>query len=122
MSLASARQALLDGLEAAGIRVYYGWGPFSTPCARIFPGEPWVNLGGALGGKRRQRYEIWAVMGRTDAGASFDEMEALVQQIDAALESLNTFGHAEWHRPVRVDMSGTNYLASRGVVETQMEV
>jgi hypothetical protein len=122
MSLEGARQALLAGLEAAGIRTYYGWGPFATPCARVFPGEPWVSLGGTQGGKRRQRYEIWAVMGRTDAGGTFDELEALVQQIDAALEMLNEFGHAEWHKPIRVDMSGTNYLASRGVVETLTEV
>jgi len=122
MSLKDARTALLAGLEAAGIRAYYGWGAFSVPCARVLAGEPWVSLGGLQGGKRRQRYEVWAVMGRTDSGASFEEMEALVQSIDAALEGMAAFSHAEWHKPVRVDMGGTNYMATRGVIDTMMEV
>jgi len=122
MSLQAARAALLAALEAADIPTYYGWGAFSAPCARVTAGEPWVALPGMQGGKRRQRYEIWAVAGRTDAGATFDEVEALVQKIDNALETVNEFGRAEWHKPVRVDMGGANYTASRGVVETLWEV
>lgn len=122
MSLTDARQQLLDALTAAEIDTYYGWGAFSAPCARIFPSEPWVGRSGLAGGKRTQSWEVWAVAGRTDGGATFDEMEALVQTINATLEQLPQFSHAEWHRPTSTDMGGTRYLACRGVIESMMEV
>jgi hypothetical protein len=122
MSLTSARQALLDALTAADIDTYYGWGAFSAPCARVFPAEPWVSLDGLLGGKRTQRWEIWAVAGKADSGATFDELEAMVIAINDACEPLQPFARIEWHRPTSTDMGGTRYLASRGVIETKMEV
>lgn len=122
MTLHDARQELLDALNAAGVDTYYGWGAFSAPCARVMAGEPWVALNGLLGGKRMQRWEVWAVAGRADAGATFDLMEKLVQDINDAIEPLSRWGHVEWHRPTSTDMGGTRYLACRGIIETMMEV
>lgn len=122
MSLNGARAQLLAALTAADIRAYYGWGAFAAPCARIFPGEPWVAQSGLAGGRRTQRWEVWAVAGLVDSNATFDDMEALVQSINAALEGQAGWGHLEWRRPSIVDMSGGRYLACRGVVETLMEV
>jgi hypothetical protein len=122
VSLNAARTDLMDALTAASIDTFYGWGAFSAPCVRIFPGEPWVGTEGLLSGKRSQRWEVWAVAGRVDAGATFDDMEALVQSVHNALEPLQRWSHLEWRRPAIVDMSGARYLACRGVIETFLEV
>lgn len=123
MSLRSARASLMVALTNADIDTYYGWGAFSAPCARVFPGEPWVEGGGGLaGGMRVQRWEVWAVAGRVDASASFDELEDLVQRINDAIEPLNEWSHVEWRRPAITTMSGTAYIACRGVIETRLEV
>lgn len=122
MSLTDARQSLLDRLTAAEIDTYYGWGAFSAPCARIFPGEPWVATSGLAGGRRTQRWEVWAVAGRTDSNATFDDLEALVQSINDAINQMPDFSHVEWHRPASVEMGGARYLASRGVIEALKEV
>jgi hypothetical protein len=122
MSLTDARSQLLAALEAAEVPAYYGWGPFSTPCARIFPGEPWVAISGLAGGRRTQRWEVWAVAGRVDGGATFDELEALVSSINTTLETVPQFAWAEWRRPAITTMGGTQYYACRGSLETLMEV
>lgn len=122
MSLNDARQSLLARLIAADIDSYYGWGAFSAPCARIFPGEPWVARSGLAGGRRTQTWEVWAVAGLVDSSATFDDVEALVQSINDAINGMPDWGHVEWHRPAYVDMGGARYLACRGVIETLKEV
>jgi hypothetical protein len=122
MSLKSARGELLAALESASIRTFYGMGQFTAPCARIFPAEPWVDVSGALGGRRAQHWEVWAVAGKADATANFDELEELVQSINDALVGLMGWGHPAWRRPANTLMGGTTYLACRGVVETLAEV
>lgn len=122
MSLETARQALFAALTAADIDTYYGWGTFSAPCARIFPAEPWVTLSGLAGGKRTQRWEVWAIAGRTDAGAAYEDLESLVQSINNAIVGLKGFAYPEWRRPALTDMGGARYIASRGIIETLMEV
>lgn len=122
MSLSDAREQLLAALDTAGIRAYYGMGIFQSPCARIFPAEPWVEASGMAGGRRTQHWEVWAVAGKTDAVASFTELEDLVQRINDALVGLNGWSHPAWRRPAITDMGGTRYLACRGVVETLAEV
>lgn len=122
MSLNAARQELLDALKAAEIDTYYGWGQFNAPCARVFPGEPWVALSGLAGGRRTQRWEVWSVAGRADSNATFDALEMLTQQINDAINGMAGWGHVEWHRPAVVDMGGARYLAARGVLETLKEV
>lgn len=122
MSLTTARQDLVTALTAADIDTYYGWGAFSAPCARVFPGEPWVETSGMAGGRRTQRWEVWAVAGRVDSSATFDELEALVMAINAAINGLATFSHVEWHRPSIADMAGAKYLTCRGVIESLQEV
>lgn len=122
MSLNGARAQLMAALTAAEIDTYYGWGVFSAPCARIFPGEPWVALSGLAGGRRTQRWEVWAVAGKVDSGATFEEMEALVTSINTAIDGLQGWGHPEWRRPAITDMGGARYIASRGIIETLMEV
>jgi hypothetical protein len=122
MSLTTARGELLAALEAAGIRSYYGVGAFAAPCARIFPADPWVQLSGLAGGRRTQQWEVWAVAGRSDALATFDELEALVMQINAAVETLPHWNRPSWRRPTVTDMGGTKYFACRGILETLAEV
>jgi hypothetical protein len=123
MSLNASRTELMEALETAGIETYYGWGAFSAPCARIFPGEPWVGLSdGGLGGKRVQRWEIWAVAGAVDSSATFDDLEKLVQDINTCMEGLQVWTHMEWRRPSLTDMGGMRYIACRGVIQTMMEV
>lgn len=122
MSLKGAREDLLNALLPK-IDTYYGWGAFTAPCARIFPAEPWVELSPALaGGRRTQRWEIWAIAGRVDSGATFDELESLVQRINAAVDHMPKWSSLEWRRPTSTDMGGARYLACRGIIQTVMEV
>ena len=120
--LTKSRQELMTALEAADIRTYYGMGKFSAPCARIFPAEPWVEIEGRLNGRRVQSWEVWAVAGRTDSIATFDELEAMVMAIDAAIDPLQSWSHPTWRRPAVTDMGGAKYFACRGTIETIAEV
>jgi hypothetical protein len=122
VTLKDARAELLAALEAASIRAFYGMGTFQSPCARIFPAEPWVDISGSLGGRRAQHWEVWAVAGKSDSLANFDELESLVQSINDAVSGLAGWGHPTWRRPAITDMGGTKYFACRGVVETLAEV
>ena len=122
MSLNAARNELMAALTDAAIDTYYGWGVFAATCARIFPGEPWVDTGGQLGGRRIQRWEVWSVAGAVDSAATFDDMEDLTQRINDALEPLQHWNHIVWRRPTIVDMGGGRYLACRGIIETMLEV
>lgn len=122
MSLTTSRGQLLSALEGAGIRAFYGLGVFAAPCARIYPADPWVALNGQAGGRRTQNWEVWAVAGRVDSGANFDELEALVMGINAALETLPQWNRPTWYRPSVTDMGGTRYFACRGILETLAEV
>jgi len=99
MTLKDNRAELLSVLEAAQIAAFYGMGVFSAPCARIFPGEPWVSLEGRASGRRSQIWEVWAVAGKADAVATFDELEAMVIAIDTALEPLPQWSRPTWHDP-----------------------
>jgi hypothetical protein len=120
--LTKARQQLMDALSAADIRTYYGMGVFSAPCARIFPAEPWVEIDGRLNGRRVQSWEVWAVAGQADSLATFDELEAMVMAIDAAIDPLQSWSHPTWRRPAVTAMGGAKYFACRGTIETIAEV
>lgn len=121
MSLKTAREELLAVISAANIKAYYGAGAFTAPCARVFPSNPWVGPSAYAGGKRTQQWEIWAVAGRTDSAATFDELEALVINISVATESMNGWSRVNWDRPVNAIMGGVTYSACRGVIETKGE-
>jgi hypothetical protein len=120
--LTKAREQLLGALKASGIDAYYGMGQFNAPCARIYPAEPWVEVGGLASGRRIQRWEVWAVAGRTDSLATFDELEAMVMSIDSAIEGMPEWGTPLWRRPAITDMGGAKYFACRGTIETRAEV
>lgn len=122
MSLTSSRAELLAALDAADIRSFYGMGQFSAPCARIFPADPWVALSGQAGGRRTQQWEVWAVAGKSDSIATFDELESLVIAINAAVEGLPNWNRPSWRRPSVTDMGGVRYFACRGIIETLAEV
>ena len=122
MTLKASRQVLLTALETAGINAFYGMGRFTAPCARIFPAEPWVDASGLANGRRTQRYEIWVVAGRTDSEATFDDLEALVQECHNAVSGLQGWSDPVWRRPSNTIMGGTTYFACRGIVETTQEV
>ena len=121
-TLKDARAAILAALEAAGVPAFYGFGKFSVPCARVFPAQPWIAADGLANGRCRQFWEVWAVTGRADAEANFDEMEALVSQIDAVLCRIPNMAGVRWSRPGVVTMSGVQYIACRGQVEALAEV
>jgi hypothetical protein len=122
MSLKDSRQTLLDALGTAGVNAFYGMGAFTAPCARIFPADPWVDLSGLANGRRTQRWEVWAVAGKADAIANFDELEAMVQAINTALAPLQGWSYLAWRRPAVTIMGGTGYFACRGTMETTQEV
>jgi hypothetical protein len=66
---------------------------------------------------------VWAVAGRTDAGATYDDLEQLVITTNKAIDGLPGWSHVEWHRPASTDMGGGNrFMAARGIIETRMEV
>jgi hypothetical protein len=54
--------------------------------------------------------------------ATFDELEAMVVAIDAAVEGLQGWTSLTWRRPAVTDMGGTKYFACRGTIETIAEV
>lgn len=122
MNLKDAREHLMSVLTGADIRTFYGFGKFATPCARIYPAAPWIEPSGLLNGRRIQRWEVWAVSGKVDATASFDDLEALVIKIDNALRNDPQWANLMWQRPGVVNMGGTVYYASRGVILTRAEV
>lgn len=122
MSLKDSRQILLNALQGAGVNAFYGMGVFTAPCARIYPADPWVDLSGLANGRRTQRWEVWAVAGKSDSLANFDELEGLVQAINGALTGLQGWSWPAWRRPSVTDMGGTRYFACRGTVETTQEV
>jgi hypothetical protein len=122
VSLKDNRAELLAAFEAASVPAFYGMGAFTAPCVRIFPADPWVDQAGRASGTRSQHWEVWAVAGRTDSMATFDELEAMVIAIDAALEPLPSWSRPTWRRPAVTDMGGTKYFACRGVIETVAEV
>ena len=122
MTLTDSRAVLLAAFEAAGIPAFYGMGIFTAPCVRIYPAEPWVDRSGLANGRRTQRWEVWAVAGRTDSLATFDELEALVSQIDVAIQGLQGWSQPSWRRPAVTEMGGTKYFACRGTIETTQEV
>jgi hypothetical protein len=120
--LKDSRQLLLDALTAAGIDAFYGMGRFTAPCARVYPADPWVDLSGLANGRRTQRWEVWVVAGKADSIATYDELEALLQQCNAALSGLQGWSYPAWRRPAVTEMGGTRYFACRGVMETTAEV
>lgn len=122
MTLKESRAEILTALEAADVRAYYGMGVFTAPCARIFPAEPWVEVSGRFNGRRTQTWEVWAVAGRADSMATFDELEAMVIAIDTVIDTLPAWSSPTWRRPAVTDMGGTRYFACRGTIETIAEV
>jgi len=122
MSLTTSREILLSALQNADIQAFYGLGAFTAPCARIFAAEPWVDRSGLANGRRTQRWEIWAVAGRTDSLATFDDLEKMVIAIDKVVEGLQGWSSCTWRRPAVTDMGGTKYFATRAVIETTQEV
>lgn len=122
MSLLHAREQLLNAISAANIKAYYGTGNFATPCARIYPAQPWVGPSSLAGGARTQQWEVWAVAGRVDSGATYDDLESLVQAIASATESMQGWSRIVWDRPINVVMGGITYTACRGVTETREAV
>jgi hypothetical protein len=123
MTLKQTRQQLFDAIEATGTNTFYGMGAFTAPCARIFPAEPWVDISGYANGRRTQRWEVWAVAGKADSIATFDELEELVKVINDAVSGLpNGWAHPTWRRPAITLMGGVQYFACRGIVETTQEV
>ncbi len=122
MSLKTAREELVTVIRAAGIKTFYGTGAFTTPCARVFPAEPWVAPSSLADGKRTQRWEVWAVAGRVDSNATYNDIEDLVQDISTALEPLRNWSRLNWSRPTNVIMGGVQYSACRGIIETREAV
>ena len=122
MTLLASRETLLNVIQQAGVNAFYGMGRFTAPCARIFPADPWVDASGLANGRRTQRWEIWVVAGKSDADATFADLEALVQQVNDAVSGLQGWSLPVWRRPANADMGGTRYFTSRGVVETTQEV
>lgn len=122
MTLKDCRQQLLDAIAATGTNAFSGMGAFTAPCARIFPAEPWVDVSGLANGRRTQRWEIWAVAGKADSLANFEEVESLVKVINDAVSGLPHWSYPAWRRPAVTLMGGTNYFACRGTVETTQEI
>lgn len=122
MSLTDSRQVLLDTLAAAEVNAFYGMGRFTAPCARVYPADPWVDRSGLANGRHTQRWEIWVVAGKSDAMATFDELEALLIKCNAALSLLAGWSVPVWRRPAVTEMGGTKYFACRGIMETTAEV
>lgn len=120
--LKDSRQLLLDALTAAGVDAFYGMGRFTAPCARVYPADPWVDLSGLANGRRTQRWEVWVIAGKADSLATYDELEALLQQCNAALTGLPGWSWPAWRRPAVTEMGGTRYFACRGIMETTAEV
>jgi len=122
MSLKDSRETIYNALIAADVNAFYGVGAFTAPCARIFPADPWVDLSGLANGRRTQRWEIWAVAGKADSLATYDELEALVIEINSVLSQLQGWSTPAWRRPSVTDMGGSRYFACRGTMETTQEV
>jgi hypothetical protein len=126
VSLSDSRAELAGAIEAAdtpAIRVFAEpSGQFATPCARVHPASPWVAPSVLRAGKRTQRWEVWVVVGRVDAVASFKLMETMVGKITTALDKLPGWSLIIWDRPAPTDMGGVLYHAVRGTIETSAEV
>lgn len=115
-------QALEDGTDFRANAEPMG--TFAAPCYRLHGASPWLGASDLAGGRRTQRWEVWAVAGKLDAKASLAQVEAMVSAANIAIDSLHTSGNwglIEWERPGPVDMGGTTYFAVRGTIETIRE-
>lgn len=123
--LTDARAELKATLEAAPAsqRVYAEpSGSFAAPCVRLHPASPWLAPSALAAGRRTQRWEVWVVLGKLDSRARYKTLEAMVSAVTMALDKLPSWSAIQWDRPAPTDMGGVNYLAVRGVIETNREV
>lgn len=118
--LSEARQALVTALGTH--RVYQPGQPFTPPCIRIHPGNPWLGPSVLAMGDRTQKWEVWAVAGKGDSKANYVALETLVSTITIALDALPAWSGVVWDRPNPTDMGGVLYLAVRGTIETKKGV
>ena len=118
--LSDAREELVTALGSE--RVFSPGEPFATPCVRIHPAAPWLAPSVLAAGQRTQRWEVWCVAGKGDAKANYEALETLVSTVTTALDALPGWSSVVWDRPNPTDMSGTQYLAVRGIIETKKGV
>lgn len=128
--ITTARKALAARLAthsaSSGFRVYDDpRGTFSAPCFRIHPGAGWVTTSTLSGTRRTQTWEVWAVVSRLDSSSNVDELEDMVAAAILATKGSQEFsgwGSLNFERPGPTQMSGVVYWASRGIIQTVMEV
>lgn len=118
--LSDARTELATALGS--LRVSQPGEPFTPPCIRIHPGNPWMGPSALAGGQRTARWEVWAVAGKLDSKSNYEALETLVSAITIALDDLQGWSAVVWDRPAPTDMGGTQYLAVRGTIETKKGV
>ena len=115
-----ARARLADALEGSGVRTALG-GRFAAPCVLIEPGEPWVSRERASS-SLEVHWKLTAIAGRTDTGAAYDALGALIDEVDRALLSLRGVSLPSWGAPHNVDLGNVSHAASTGVVLMYSEV
>jgi len=114
----ATRHALRDALVAAGVRTTFRGSPFSPPVAIIAPDDPWLapsDLGYAT---RAIRWRVWAVAGLADQEGTYQDVEALMGDIVAALDRLPGWTLVTFSAPGPTDIAGSTYTAARGAIET----
>ena len=118
-ALSSARNELIDLLEAEGITVAISAsaGHISPPAAIVTPGPEWVIANTQLGTQLHGQVQLTVtlIVGKVAAGASLAALEDLVEVALPALIPrkwiLGSLGE-----PFGLNIAGTEYLAANATI------
>lgn len=116
-NFATARDGLMDAFEGLGFVVYDFTPPVvSTPCAFIFPDDPYVDFETIGTNSRvRLRFRLTAAVANNDNQAALNNLEAIICSIATHLPQgarVNPFG-----APAITAVGPTNLLVSETSVE-----
>ena len=112
--LLDARARLADALTGSGVSVAFG-GRFAAPCVLIEPGEPWISRERASR-PLESRWKCTAIAGRSDTLAAYDELGAMIDEIDRALLSIRGVSLPSWGAPHDVTLGNVSHPASTAFV------
>jgi hypothetical protein len=118
--LAAARDVLRGALDGSGVRTALG-GRFAAPCVLVEPAEPWIDRD-TPSTRLQTRWKLTAIARPADTAAAYDELAALVDQVDTALLSLRGVSLPTWGAPHDLTLGSVAHPASTATVLIHSEV
>ena len=116
-NFATARDTLMDSFESLGFVVYDSTPPaVSTPCAFVFPDEPYVEFQTIGSASRvKLRFRLTAAVAHNDNAAALQKLEEVICDLATHLPKgavISAFG-----APTMTQVGVTNLLVSESTIE-----